>query len=241
MTRDELTQKLDGLIGTKLEPKKERSKDDGKHGRALEEALGVEENNSKKADLVLDDGSSWELKTTNGKSNQTLLNRKADLLSSALGIKSHRDLFDRYPDTQKSPKPDNPQRKCFNVDLKTTGFNQHGWKLVVNSTKIIAEHRSDGDVLEWDIEKLKETAVGKLEKKIDVIVDKQGVVEGYKIYEGFCADQLVAMIKNGEINLSIKMRFDPQAKKKTDIWKDRGMGWRCPPKKTYKLYLKEGE
>ena len=234
MNKQEMIQELDGLIGTKLEPNKERSKDDGKYGRAAEEALGVEENNSKKADLVLDDGSAYEIKTTNGKSNQTLFNKKADNLCPELGINSHRDLLGRYPDTQREPKTDNPQRKCFNVDLKTTGFNKNDWRLVVDETRVIAEHRSDGNVLTWDIEKLKETAVEKLEKKIDIIVDKQGVVQGYEIHEGFCADQFVDMIKSGEINLSIKIRIDPQAKIK---YKDRGMGFRCPPKKTGKLYL----
>jgi len=241
MNKQEMIQELDGLIGTKLEPSKKRSRDDGKYGRAAEEALGIEENNSKKADLVLDDGSAYEIKTTNGKSNQTLFHRKADHLCPELGINSCRELFDRYPDTQKEPKPDNPQRKCFNVDLKTTGFNKQDWRLVVNETKIIAEHRSDGNVLTWDIEKLKETAMEKLEKKIDIIVDKQGAVQGYEIHEGFCTDQFIAMIKSGEINMSVQMRFDPQAKKDSDIWKDRGMGWRCPPKKAGKLYLKEGK
>ena len=218
-----------------MEPSKKRFKDDGKYGRALEEALGVEENNSKKADLVLADGSQWELKTSNGKSNQTLYNKKADSLAPSLGIHCHRDLIERYPATNKLD-PNNPSRKCLNTDLKTTGFNKQGWKLAVTSTAILAQHQIDGDVMMWDLEKMRETAVGKLDKKVDVVVDKDGVVQSYKIEEGFNFDQFIAMLKSGKINLSMKLRIDPL---KDIPFKDRGMGWRCPPKHLHELYQRE--
>ena len=52
---DELTERLDQLVGKYLKPSdnfKKRKGDDGEFGRRLEEVLGVKENNSKDADIT---------------------------------------------------------------------------------------------------------------------------------------------------------------------------------------------
>ena len=101
----------------------------------------------------------------------------------------------------------------------------------MDSEKIVAEHKNDGDVWNWSLSKLKILTQSKLDQQV-VVYHDEGLVKRYKILENFSFDKFLSMVKNGDINVSTKMRDFPK-------WKDRGMSWRCSPKKTKNLYIQE--
>ena len=179
MTRDELNKKLKNLETTALVPKHHRFGDDGSYGRALEESLGVKENNFKTGDLALDDATRVELKTTNGKSMVTLFSKEPKWTCNE-AIKKMRDFFDSY------------------------SYNQ-GLRIMLKGEKLFIEHQVDGYCAEWSIEDLISSAAKKLDELVIVERDSNGTVLGSTISTGFKKETFKKMIISGQIVIETRL------------------------------------
>tara|TARA_R110000772_G_C13268320_1_gene435990 strand:+ start:73 stop:759 length:687 start_codon:yes stop_codon:yes gene_type:complete len=227
MTRDELNQQLKNLETTALVPKHHRSGDDGSYGRALEESLGVEENNFKTGDLVLDDATRVELKTTNGKSKVTLFSKEPKWTSNE-AIKKMRDFFDSYSYDTPSGRPK------LNVAMKPEVYNNQGLRIMLKGEKLFIEHQVDGYCAEWSIEDLISTAAKKLDELVIVERDSNGTVVSSTISTGFKKETFKKMIMSGQI--VVETRLSMKAGNKL---KNRGTCFRVSPKKVEEIYKEE--
>jgi len=234
MTNNYFKKKIKSLKGEVLVPKDNRDNDDGCFGRALEELLGVEENNFKSADLKTEDGVSYELKTTNGKGKTTLFS-KEPAWNSNENFKKMSDFFNRY---SYIPDPNFPEVRKLNTTIKSDRWNNRGFKVIVKDNNLIVTHKNDGNCMQWDIKKLLSSANNKLKNL--VVIERSGdgkIVDG-KVSTGFNSYVFSKMISNGQIVIETRLSMKKDSTGKMYL-KNRGTCFRISPQKLDKMYNKE--
>ena len=193
----------------------ERTGDDGAYGRAFERAMGVTENNRAESDLVLNN-TNIELKTTNGKSTQTLFSYEPKY--SHPKIKNWRQFFEKF--TRHGER--------LNTRLTTRGANNLGLYLELQKEegKVFVRDETSR-YAEWDIEKLVARARKKLEN-IRELTHQGGKATELKDYKNFNPASFLELLTAGIV--VVEYRISKNGKK------NRGTSFRIQPKRKEELF-----
>ena len=227
--------------------KTHRSNDTG-IGKTLEDLLGVEENSVQAADL-----GSVELKA-----NRRTSNSKITLITKAPSKRgvNNKVLRKKYGYQTEESVELNPDVNVLHSALNGNDFNTLNgkpfMKLTFQDDKMYVEHKEDG-VLEdvyWkkeDIEKAfkKKYPAGKLyHVQADSKKDDDGVesfhYNGVDVLSDFSAEQMFELLKNGEMDVDIRLGIYESGKYKGKPH-DNGTAIRISPKKLDKCFKDKKE
>ena len=225
-----INKKIDNLIGKKINTKNIRTGDNGSYGRALEEALGVEENNISGPDI--DDGENKrELKTTDNKARITNFSKEPKWNVNKK-FKKMQDFFDYY-----SYESDDGNQR-LNLTLYGNKYNNHGFILKFDQGKLFITHRTDGDICCWNWEDLEKKFTQKLDST-SVVSHSAGIVTSHNEYKNICVKKVNNMLKSGKI--VVETRLAEKFKNGKSWLKNRGTAFRVNPKQFSNMFINEEE
>lgn len=212
----ESRQRFNKIIGKELDiSTDERTGDDGAYGRAFERAMGVTENNRAEADMVLNN-TNIELKTTNGKSTQTLFSCEPKY--SHPKIKKSRQFFEKFTPCGARLNTRLTTRRANNLGLYLEVQKEEGKVFVRDETSRYAE---------WDIEKLAAAARKKLENTLE-LTHQRGKATELKDYRNFIQESFLELLAAGVV--VVEYRISKNGKK------NRGTAFRIAPKRKEELF-----
>ena len=219
-----IDKKLDTLIGKELKTKKHRDGDDGNYGRALEEALGVKENNLSGPDI--NEGTTKkELKTTNGKGKITNFSKEPKWNVNPK-FKRMRDFFDYFCYTSE----DDVDR--LNLTLYGDRINGHGFSLKFEKGQLFVVHDKEGKICSWDYKTLKDKFKSKM-SDTSILEHTSGVVTDHVNHKGISIAQIDKMLKSGIIVIETRLTMKPRG------LKNRGTAFRVSLKQFSNMYAAE--
>jgi hypothetical protein len=226
-TKKELYEQVKAMIGTKppvSDSFQSRKRDNGQFGRRLEEALGVKENNSKKADVSCLDGD-VELKTHNVKRTTaiSILSKKPDWNESE-------GFADIYETMMKYPSNSGEGVMKCNLRMTTTP-NKKGLFLKIDEddkqVKIIDPNQVT--ICSWTFDALKEIFNDKIGDTVILVSHKDKVVMGTEMYLGGNFENMKQMLKDDTAVIEFRARGGTKKK-------NRGTVFRTSKKNFIKLF-----
>jgi hypothetical protein len=204
---------------------KVKKKGSGRYGLAIEEALGIAQNNDKSADFM-----GIELKTKSVVGLQTLFSRTP----SSFGVFSSKsEMFEAncYFDPKKG-------RKALYTSFNHFG-DSLGFKLSVfeNEVQILREHRL---MMVYSLKRLEDALLSKLNKTVFIELKKFSVKDqeyceiGEVNYcEGLMATNFLRLVEAGNIYLDLTLSMDTNG-----TIRDHGFLWRIQSSAIENLYKK---
>ena len=225
-----INEKINNLIGKKINTKNHRFGDNGSYGRALEEALGVEENNVSGPDIN-DGETTRELKTTDNKARITNFSKEPKWNVNKK-FKKMQDFFDHY-----SYVSDDGIRR-LNLTLYGDRYNSHNFILKFDQGKLFITHKTDGDMCCWEWKDLEKKFAQKLDST-SVVSHKAGVVTSHDEYNNICAKKVNSMLKSGKI--VVETRLTKKQKNGKPYLKNRGTAFRVSPTQFSNMFAKKEE
>jgi len=219
-----INKKLNNLIGKDLKTKNYRSLDSGNYGRALEEVMGVEENNLSGPDIQSKTGNR-ELKTTDGKARVTLFSKEPKWDVNAK-FKRMRNFFDHFCYTS----DDGTDR--LNLTLYGDRVNLHGFGLKFEKGKLFIVHDKEGKICSWDYKTLKDKFKSKMDNT-SILEHTNGVVTNHVNHKGISIAQIDKMLKSGDIIVETRLTM------KLKGLKNRGTAFRVSQGQFSSMYTAE--
>jgi hypothetical protein len=207
-----------------------RVENDGKAGNVFEDLLGIVENNRRGADIVFNDGTMCELKTSKTKGTAITM---AGLVPEYLI--PQRESIERYGTT----KPSQPDVRRFYTTYKVGAVNPRGLKTEIKDDCVVISDVKTGEgIMKWPVNDIIDKLASKCGTVVHTDADRSiiGGREAYKYkkskyYEDFNREKARKLLAEGKIVTETRSKIQSNGS-----IRDRGTVFRIPRKHLPELY-----
>ena len=205
-----------------------RSESDGKAGNIYEDLLGIPENNRRGADIMLSDGTKYEIKTSKSKGTAVTM----------AGLKP-KDHTPQRKQIEEYGKVSLDGQKRFSSTFRVGKTNPRGLKTdIVGNRVVITDAKTGKEVMSWDIDDILDKLESKCGNVIHTTADRRKIdgVEEYnykksELYSDFNRKYARKLLEEGKIVIETRSKI-----KLNGSIRDHGTVFRIPRRYLSEFY-----